>query len=194
MIDGVPVNDMENGAVYWSNWFGLDAITSQMQVQRGLGATKIAMPSIGGTINILTKGIGNKKGGSFKQEYGTGNFLRSTFAYNSGMNTKGWGFTFSGSYKQADGLVYGTPSQGLFGYGKVSKKIKNHLITLSAFAAPQRHGQRSFNQGIQYFDAEKARELGVQIDSSQFLFNKGIRFNQHWGYRTNANGEKEIVN
>ena len=47
MIDGVPVNDMENGAVYWSNWFGLDAITAQMQVQRGLGATKIAMPSIG---------------------------------------------------------------------------------------------------------------------------------------------------
>ncbi|MEN9421798.1 MAG: hypothetical protein RLZZ107_1277, partial [Bacteroidota bacterium] len=64
MIDGVPVNDMENGAVYWSNWFGLDAITSQMQVQRGLGATKIAMPSIGGTINIITQGVGTKKGGS----------------------------------------------------------------------------------------------------------------------------------
>lgn len=61
MIDGVPVNDMENGAVYWSNWFGLDAITSQMQVQRGLGATKIAMPSIGGTINIITQGVGSKK-------------------------------------------------------------------------------------------------------------------------------------
>ena len=23
MIDGIPVNDMENGWVYWSNWFGL---------------------------------------------------------------------------------------------------------------------------------------------------------------------------
>ena len=79
MIDGVPVNDMENGSVYWSNWFGLDAITSQMQVQRGLGATKIAMPSIGGTINILTQGIGNKKGGMLKQEYSTGNMLRTTF-------------------------------------------------------------------------------------------------------------------
>lgn len=42
MIDGVPVNDMENGSVYWSNWFGLDAITGQIQVQRGLGATKLA--------------------------------------------------------------------------------------------------------------------------------------------------------
>jgi len=122
MIDGVPVNDMENGAVYWSNWFGLDAITAQMQVQRGLGATKIAMPSIGGTINIITQGIGNKKGGSFKQEYGTGNFLRSSFSYNTGMTKKGWGLTVSTSYKQGDGWVYGTPSQGFFGYLKLSKK------------------------------------------------------------------------
>lgn len=194
LIDGVPVNDMENGSVYWSNWFGLDAITSQMQVQRGLGATKIAMPSIGGTINILTSGIGSKKGGSLKQEYGTGNMLRTTFAYNSGMSKKGWGFTVSGSYKQADGWVYGTPSQGFFGYGKVSKKIKNHLVTLSAFAAPQKHGQRSFNQAIQYFDTDKARELGVSVDSSQLFYNMGIRFNQHWGYSTNANGEREIKN
>lgn len=194
MIDGVPVNDMENGSVYWSNWFGLDAITSQMQVQRGLGATKIAMPSIGGTINIITSGIGSKKGGSLKQEYGTGNMLRTTFAYNTGMSKKGWGLTISGSYKQADGWVYGTPSQGFFGYGKLSKKIKNHLLTVSAFAAPQKHGQRSFNQAIQYFDSDKARELGAQVDSTQIFYNMGIRFNQHWGYATNANGEKEIKN
>ena len=28
MINGVPVNDMENGAVYWSNWAGLSDVTS----------------------------------------------------------------------------------------------------------------------------------------------------------------------
>ena len=48
MIDGIPVNDMENGWVYWSNWFGLDAVTSNIQVQRGLGASKIAIPSVEG--------------------------------------------------------------------------------------------------------------------------------------------------
>jgi hypothetical protein len=194
MIDGVPVNDMENGSVYWSNWFGLDAITSQMQVQRGLGATKIAMPSIGGTINILTQGIGNKKGGMLKQEYSTGNMLRTTFSYNTGMTKSGWGLTVSGSYKQSDGWVYGTPSQGFFGYGKLSKKVKNHLVTLSAFAAPQWHGQRSFNQAIQYFSSDKARELGVEVDTNQTFYDMGIRFNQHWGYRTNENGEREILN
>ncbi|MEI6900122.1 MAG: carboxypeptidase-like regulatory domain-containing protein, partial [Bacteroidota bacterium] len=57
MIDGIPVNDMENGWVYWSNWFGLDAVTRNIQVQRGLGASKLALPSVGGTMNIITKGI-----------------------------------------------------------------------------------------------------------------------------------------
>jgi len=192
MIDGVPVNDMENGSVYWSNWFGLDAITSQMQVQRGLGATKIAMPSIGGTINILTQGIGNKKGGMLKQEYSTGNMLRTTFSYNTGMTKSGWGLTVSGSYKQSDGWVYGTPSQGFFGYGKLSKKVKNHLVTLSAFAAPQQHAQRAYNQSIQYFSEAKARELGAPIDTNVVFYDMGVRFNQHWGYRTNEDGKQEV--
>lgn len=61
MIDGVPVNDMENGWVYWSNWFGLDMVTRSIQVQRGLGASKLALPSVGGTMNIITKGIENKE-------------------------------------------------------------------------------------------------------------------------------------
>jgi hypothetical protein len=194
MIDGVPVNDMENGAVYWSNWFGLDAITAQMQVQRGLGATKIAMPSIGGTINIITQGVSNKPGGSFRQEYGTGNLLRSTLSYNTGMTKSGWGLTFSASYKQADGWVYGTPSQGKFGYIKVSKKLDKHLMTFSAFAAPQEHGQRSFTQAIQYFDEATARDLGAPIDTTLIFSNMGIRFNQHWGYQTNSDGKKEILN
>lgn len=200
MIDGVPVNDMENGAVYWSNWFGLDAITSNIQVQRGLGATKLAMPSIGGTINILTSGVGNRKGTTIKQEYGTGNLMRSTISYNSGMMKNGFGVTLSGSYKQGDGWVDGTPTQGAFLYAKVQKKIKTHLLSLSAFMAPQRHGQRSFNQRIQYWDSTDAYENGVPVDQSQ-IYNRGIRYNEHWGYVTDhdnqgtfKDGNKRILN
>ena len=36
MINGVPMNDMEWGGVYWSNWAGLSDVTRSMQVQRGL--------------------------------------------------------------------------------------------------------------------------------------------------------------
>ena len=57
MINGIPMNDMENGTVYWSNWTCLSDITAELQSQRGIGACKLSTPSIGGTINIVTKGI-----------------------------------------------------------------------------------------------------------------------------------------
>ena len=86
MIDGIPVNDMENGWVYWSNWFGLSSVTSNTQVQRGLGASKIAIPSIGGTMNIITKGISNKAGGMLKQSIGPNGYLNTSFGLNTGKS------------------------------------------------------------------------------------------------------------
>ena len=44
LINGQPVNDMENGWVYWSNWQGLTDVASGIQLQRGLGASKLAVP------------------------------------------------------------------------------------------------------------------------------------------------------
>ena len=63
MVNGVPVNDMEWGGVYWSNWAGLSDVTRTLQTQRGLGASKVSAPSVGGTINIVTRGLESKKGG-----------------------------------------------------------------------------------------------------------------------------------
>jgi hypothetical protein len=50
MINGVPVNDMENGWVYWSNWDGLGDAATSIQLQRGLSAVNLATPSVGGTM------------------------------------------------------------------------------------------------------------------------------------------------
>ena len=49
LINGQPVNDMENGWVYWSNWQGLTDVASGIQIQRGLGASRLAVPSVGAT-------------------------------------------------------------------------------------------------------------------------------------------------
>ena len=194
MIDGVPVNDMENGWVYWSNWFGLDQITNQIQVQRGLGATKLAMPSVGGTMNIITQPTGGKRQIKVNQEYGSGNFLRTSLSYKSGKLKNGWGILFSGSYKQGDGWVDGLYTRGAFYYLKIQKKTGDHLTSLSAFGAPQEHAQRSFNQPIYYWDEQYARDLGVEIPdgASGFNLDNGIRHNQHYGYITKPNGERVI--
>lgn len=193
MIDGVPVNDMENGAVYWSNWFGLDQITSQIQLQRGLGATKLAMPSVGGTMNILTMSTGGKRTIKVRQEYGSGNFLRTSVSYKSGSLKNGWGILFSGSYKQGDGWVDGLSTQGGFYYLKIQKRFKKHVLSLSGFGAPQQHGQRSYSQQVEYWDSEYASSLGIPDSTFGTVRDRGLRFNQHWGYRT-VDGKQTVLN
>ena len=182
MIDGIPVNDMENGWVYWSNWFGLDAVTSSIQVQRGLGSSKIAIPSVGGTMNILTKGTGNKAGGTLKQSVGSYGKLRTSWGYNSGRLESGWGYTLAGSFKRGNGFVGETWSEGYFYYAKIQKEIGNHILSLSAMGAPQKHGQRSYKSDIATYDTTIARSLGDTSDFSVRVVNKGIRFNKHWGH------------
>ena len=104
LIDGIPVNDMENGGVYWNNWFGLDLVTQTMQVQRGLGASKLALPAIGGTVNIITQGIENKKKTSVKQEVGSFGTTRTTVGHTSGRLDNGWGYTVSSSFRNGGGF------------------------------------------------------------------------------------------
>jgi len=189
MLDGIPVNDMENGWVFWSNWFGLDLVTQTMQVQRGLGASKLAIPSVGGTINILTKGIDAKPSLRFKQEVGNNGFFRSTLGLTSGR-INGWGVSLAASYKQGDGWVDGTFTEGYFYYLRVDKQMGDHIFSLSGFGAPQKHGQRPFTQSIAKYDAEYAAELGVpqdKIDNLAFLADNGLNFNEYVG---ELNGER----
>ncbi len=183
MLDGIPVNDMENGWVFWSNWFGLDLVTQTMQVQRGLGASKLSVPSVGGTVNILTKGIDAKRSFRFKQEIGNNAFTRSTLGFTTGRLDNGWALSAAASYKQGDGWVDGTFTKGLFYYLRLDKQLGNHFISLQGFGAPQEHGQRPFTAEIGLVDTEYASEVGVPQDALIALSvkDKGRRYNEHWG-------------
>jgi iron complex outermembrane recepter protein len=204
MIDGIPVNDMENGWVYWSNWFGLDLVTQRIQVQRGLGASKLAQPSVGGTMNILTAGIQQKRLIKIRQEVANDGYLRTSVSYNSGELPHGWGITAAGSFKTGDGWVEQTYSKGWFYYLKIDKKLGNHLLSLTGMGAPQEHGQRKYQKPMATYDSTYAREHGVDAPPSDYYYstyidtnymvNKGIRYNADWGSYTDTLGNKNIVN
>lgn len=170
MVDGVPMNDMETGWVYWSNWFGLDNATRTIQVQRGLGASKLAIPAVGGSINIITKGIDENKGLMLKQEVGSDGLLRSTATITSGRTKNGFGITAAGSYKQSDGYVDQTWSRMYFYFLKVEKRLGNHMLSFSAMGAPQRHAQRSYKKSIATYSHEYARNLFEGSDEVYAIF------------------------
>lgn len=196
MVDGIPMNDMENGTVYWSNWFGLDVVTQKMQVQRGLGASKLAIPSVGGTINILSEGIEDKQKLVLSTEYGNNNNARLTVGYNSGRLPGGWGVTSAISAKYNQGWVDNLISRQLFYFIKIQKQFVEHSFSFTAMGSPQDHFQRPGRQAISYYDKTYAASLGV--DTSAYLGGDwGLRHNQFWGEltrnHTDPGAPKEIL-
>ncbi|AMM50324.1 TonB-dependent receptor [Rufibacter sp. DG15C] len=175
MINGIPVNDMESGRVFWSNWAGLTDVTRSMQTQRGLGASKVAVPSVGGTINILTKTTDAQKGGFVSQAIGNNNFSKTAFSLSSGLTEKGWSFSVAGSKTEGDGWFEGLAFEAYSYFFNVSKVLnEKHTLSLTGFGAPQYHGSRFERQNIQYYR-----------DAPQ-----GIRFNPNWGV---LNGETKTI-
>ena len=143
MVNGVTMNDMENQKVYWSNWAGLTDVTRTMQTQRGLGASKVSAPSVGGTINIITKGLDAKKGGSIYYGMGNDNMNKVMFTVSTGMSKSGWAMTLLGSKTWGDGYAQGTDFKGYTYFVNISKRInEQHQLSFTAFGAPQEHYQR----------------------------------------------------
>ena len=161
LINGQPVNDMENGRVYWSNWQGLTDVASGIQIQRGLGATKLAVPSVGGTVSIFTKSAEKTQGGSFAQMFGNNGYNKTTAAYNTGVNDKGWSSSYLLSRWAGNGYINNTSGAGttyFFAIG-YTPEGSNHSFNLSVLGAAQWHHQRDVWVSIR--DYQNFGDVGI---------------------------------
>ncbi len=181
MINGIPQNDMENGWVYWSNWDGLADAASSIQVQRGLSATNLATPSIGGTMNVITDPTQQKAGLTVKQERGSWNFNKQTVVFNTGLlNNK---FAFNGAVvkKTGDGFATGAWTDAYaYYFGGAWNINSNNRLEVYAMGAPQRHGQRLYAQNIGAWSRSYAKDLDdYDTDAFSKYTDSGLSFNQN---------------
>ncbi len=184
MINGVPVNDMENGWVYWSNWDGVGDAATSIQLQRGLSAVNLATPSIGGTLNVITDPTATASGLSYKQEWGLGqvnssgdwylfdgdgkpirNLMKETLVFSSGPIAEKLAFTGSlvrktggGMYEGIGGQATWTDAWAYYFAGAYQISPKNRLEAY-AVGAPQRHGQNAYKLNIGTLSHSFARSL-----------------------------------
>lgn len=175
LLNGIPISSVENGLVYWNNWIGLADATRSIQVQRGLGVSNVALNSVGGTINIITKATEAEKGGSISfatTSYGNSKF---TLALNTGKLENGVAVSFLGSRTQGSGYVDATYVDAWAYFLSVSKSWHNrHTLVFTALGAPERHGQRTLKLS------------GEEINLH------GIKFNKDWGsYNGSINNASE---
>jgi iron complex outermembrane receptor protein len=142
-LNGIPINDPETGALYWSDFAGITDVASSIQVQRGLGASKIIVPSFGGTINITTRTFDQQPGGFVYEGIGSDGWNKTAVLVSTGMDKNGWAATFLGSREEGSYTFQGSNFLGYDYFFNLSKKLgANQSISLNLIGADQTHGQR----------------------------------------------------
>ncbi|NDI99615.1 TonB-dependent receptor [Flavobacterium sp. LaA7.5] len=199
LLNGQPINGMEDGNMYWSNWSGMTDIANSVQVQRGLGSSKLAISSVGGTINIVTKATDMQRGGFAQSMIGNDNYQKTTLAYSTGMMENGFGVSAMLTKWSGDGYNRGTYGEGYnyflsFGY----KPNEKHLFNLLVFGAPQLHDQnftkrisdyqrygRKYNNNYGFLD-------GDYLSERRNYYHKPVA-NLNWDFAINSDMELSTV-
>ena len=199
LLNGQPINGMEDGKMYWSNWSGISDIASVVQMQRGLGASKLAISSVGGTVNFVTKTTDKREGGYLSAAIANDDYIKTTYNYNTGKNDKGWGASFMLSHWQGDGYNEGTFGQGQtyflsVGYTPNDTHNFNFLVT----GAPQWHDQ-NFSKSIDtYLEYGRKYNNNWGMHGNQYLterrnfYHKPI-LNLNWDYNVNESTNLSTV-
>ncbi len=175
-INNIPMDNLDNGYTPFGLWSGLNDVFRSRDVNIGVRYNTFAFGDIGSTTNIDVRASKQKPQTIFGYAYSNRSYQHKfSFTHNTGINKKGWAFTFSGSRRYADeGYVPGTFYNGWSWFFAVDKKFgQNQTVSLVAFAAP----------------TESARQGAATIEMMQL---SGSRYyNPDWGYQ---NGKKRNAN
>jgi len=171
-MNGVPVNDMESGRVYWSLWGGLNDVLRNRTSTIGLGQSSFTLGGIGGSSGFDTRASRQRKQVRFSYSLANRSYRnRAMLTYSTGMLSNGWAFSFSGSRRWAqEGYIPGTFYDAYAYFLSADKKLgKNHMLNFTAFGAPIQRGKSGAGTQEMY-----------DLAGTNY-------YNPNWGYQ---NGEK----
>ena len=188
MLNGQPINGMEDGKMYWSNWSGMNDIANVVQIQRGLGSSKLAISSVGGTVNFVMRSTSKSEGGFAYAGFANDNYLKTTFSYDTGLKDNGWSTSLLLTHWQGDGYAEGTFGQGQTYFFSVGYKMNDkHNFNFLMTGAPQWHDQNFTKSIATYLDHGRKYNNNYGYYGDRYLterrnfYHKPV-FNINWDY------------
>jgi hypothetical protein len=175
-MNGINVNDAENGRASWSEWGGLNDATRNKESVNGINASRFSFGSLGGSTNIITRASMQRKQTKFTYSMSDKTYTnRAMFTYSTGLMKNNWAFTVSGSRRWGEGgYVKGVFYDAWAYFLSAEKKINdNHSIGFTMYASPTKRGQQGGSTQEAY-----------DLTGSNY-------YNPNWGYQNNkiVNGE-----
>ncbi|HTN47271.1 MAG TPA: hypothetical protein VL098_13055 [Flavipsychrobacter sp.] len=146
LINGAPMNDVETGDAYWSQWGGLNDVFRSRSNTYGLQFSEYAFGDINGTTAFDATAASQRKQTRITYSIANRQYRnRLMLTHSSGLNKNGWGYSLSFSKRWAEeGYIPGTFYDGYSYYAAITKRIKGkHDLNLTAFGAPTKRGKQA---------------------------------------------------
>jgi len=138
-LNGIPLNEMEDQGIYFSNMPDFMSNISEIQIQRGIGTSKYGTTSFVGSVNLETKSLLTREA---SVEFGLGSFntYKGTASATTGLLKNKLSFSSTFSYLKSDGFRSNSGTKGFTYFGQAGYFGKNDIVKLYGFIG------RSYNQ------------------------------------------------
>ena len=133
-LDGVPLQDPEDQALYFSNFGDFASVVDSIQVQRGVGTSSVGSASYGGSVNFASVSPSDRRGLEAQVGGGSWGTGRGTLAGNSGLIGGAWGLYARASGQTTNGFRdHSGVDQGTLYYG-ATRSGSRSLFKLFGFS------------------------------------------------------------
>jgi iron complex outermembrane receptor protein len=147
-LDGVPLNEPEDSALYYVDFGDFASSLESIQVQRGVGTSSVGTASYAGSVNFASLDLGEKAGLVGRLELGSFATTRASLGAESGRIGPGIQLYARGSYQDTDGfrersgvtqksLFYGASRQDDHSFLKVFGFVGREETQLAFLAADE---------------------------------------------------------
>jgi len=180
-MNGVMVNNIENGRFNFSTIGGMNDATRNQDAASPFEDNSFSIANLGGSNNYNFRASMMPAGHKVTLSGANRNYtLRGMYSYGTGLNDKGWAFFGTVGYRWANmqtAAVKGTFYNSL-GYFMSVQKVFNdkHSLNLATWGNPTERAQQ-----------------GASTDEAYWLANDR-QYNPYWGYQNGRMRSSRVVN
>ena len=166
-LNGVPLNDLEEGGVFFNSWSGLNDVFRGRTISLGLAPNEYSFGGLGLNTTLDASASNQRKGTRITYTSTNRSYRnRIMLTHSSGLQKNGWAYSFSLSRRWAqEGQIKGTFYDAYGYFGAIEKHFKRQSLGLMVVGAPIKRGKNG-----------PATDEAFDLAGTHY-------YNPYWGYQ-----------
>ncbi|MCC7030501.1 MAG: carboxypeptidase-like regulatory domain-containing protein [Chitinophagaceae bacterium] len=177
-LNGVPMNDLEEGGIFFNSFSGLNDVFRGRSIGLGLAPNESAFGGLGLNTTLDASASNQRKGTRLTYTATNRSYRnRMMITHSSGLKKNGWAYSFSFSRRWAQqGQIKGTFYDAYGYFAAIEKRFKKQGISLTIVGAPIQRGK-----------AGPATKEAFELAGTNY-------YNPYWGYQNGEIRNTRVLN